>query len=160
MNRLNYPTKAQTRMQLNGFLLSISMTGFFIIIGLRQELFLQKILLLQQLLSIPLILTSSLAYSKVAYREKVEKWDRLGWITFIIGYAFLMNVVGILIGNLISKSISLLFFAASWLLTIIYSGVNIHYGKTTFKERAIKDLLFISLQLFFGVFVVLKIVRI
>jgi len=143
---------------LNTFLLTLSIGVFFLTINLRQELLLQKILLAQLILSIPLLLTSTLSYSKIGYREKVEKWNLLGWITFVIGYAFLINVVGILVGNVLSVSLSLIFFATSWILTVTYSLVDISYEKTTLKERMSKDLLFILIQIVLGVLVVLKII--
>lgn len=157
-NRNYYLAKSQSRIQLNIFLLTAAFTVFFFIISLKEELLFYKIFLIQLISSIPFLLTSTLSYAKVSYREKIKRWDRLGWISFIIGYAFLLNSIGILVGNIISLSISLIFFGISWALTIIYSLIDISYEKTVWKERVIKDSVFILLQIIFGVLVVLKII--
>ncbi len=157
-NRNYYLAKSQSRIQLNIFLLTTAFTIFFIVISINKELLFYKIFLIQLIFSIPLLLTSILAYAKIAYREKIKRWDKLGWISFIIGYAFLLNSIGILVGNIISTIISLIFFSVSWALTIIYSLVDISYEKNTWKERITKDSFFILLQVIFGVLPVLKII--
>ena len=150
--------KATSRISLNTALLSIAIGVFFLTINIRQELLYQKILLAQLVVSIPLFLTSILAYSKVGYRRKIEKWNMLGWITFILGYAFILNVIGILIGKFISIDISIVFFASSCILTLTYSYIEISYNKLAIKERIIKDSIFIATQLIFGLLVVLGLV--
>jgi hypothetical protein len=102
-------------------------------------------------------LTSTLSYSKIGYKKQTENWDTLGWICFTFGYAFLLNVVGILVGNLISVPLALIFFASSWILILIYSIVDINYDHTVVQKRAVKYIMFILIQILFGVFVVLKI---
>lgn len=159
MNRSDLMTKSQSRVNLNIFLLSVSITAFFLIVNLRQEFLNNKLLLLQLVLAIPLFLTSIIANSKIAYKEKPVRWNRLGWLTFVVGYAFIINIIGIVIGNLISVTISLIFFGASWFLTVTKSLVDLSNDKTILKERIIKDSLFIALQLTCGVFVVLKIIK-
>ncbi len=150
-------SKSSSRIALNRSLIAISAGVFFLTINLREELLFQKILLVQLVFSIPLFLTSILAYSKIGYREKVAKWNVLGWVSFIFGYTFLLNVIGILIGNIISVKIAVLFFLFSWLLTIIYSLVDVIDNRTAIKERLAKDSLFILIQIFLGLLVVLGI---
>ncbi len=148
-------SKASSRINLNESLLAIAIGVFFLTVNFREELLFQRVLVIQLVLSIPLLLTSILSYSKVGYRSKVEKWDRLGWITFIIAYAFLLNVIGILLGNIVGVDIALIFFVSSWILTFIYSFVDVSYKKYTVKERMVKDLFFILIQFVLGVLVVL-----
>ena len=150
--------KASTRVALNSGLLALVMGIFFLTINLKSELLSQEIVVIQLVLSIPLFLTSTLAYSKVSYKKHPEKWDKLGWITFTLGYAFILNVVGILIGRMISILISMIFFASSWILALVYSFVHISYDRSKIKERIVKNTFFISVQLFFGLLVVLGVV--
>ena len=154
----NNHAKAANRIALNTRLLAVLITVFFLTINLKKELLMQKILAVQFILPIPLLVTSILAYSKVSYREKIARWDKLGFITFILGYAFLSNVIGILIGNIIGKTVALIFFAATWIFALIYSAVDISYDKSVMKERLIKDGAFILIQLIFGVLVVLGVI--
>lgn len=147
MKRYKIEAKATSRINLSLFLLTVSVTAFFLIINLKEELFYNKILLMQLILAIPLLLTSTLAYSKIGYRDKVERWDLLGWVTFTFGYAFGVNVIGILVGDIISVPLGLIFFAISWLLVIIYYFVDISYEKNTFRVSISKILLFILICL-------------
>jgi hypothetical protein len=151
------PEKSKNRITLNTSLLSIAVGIFFLTINLRSELLLIRGLVIQLVLAIPLLFTSILSYAKVGYRKKTRKWDTLGFLTFSFAYAFILNVIGILLANIVSLQISLIFFASSWILAIIYSIIDTSYKRRVIKERIVKDLIFISIQLFFGVFVVLGI---
>jgi len=149
--------KASNRISLNRVLLSIAIGAFFLTVNLNEELLFEKILVLQLVLSIPLLLTSTLAYSKVGYRRKFQKWNGMGWLTFALGYAFLLNVIGILLAKTSGITISIIFFASSWFLAIAYSLVDISYDRAVIRERIYKDLLFILVQVFLGLFVALNI---
>jgi len=153
------PTKASSRIALNTRLIALTFSIFFLTINLRQELFSQKIVLLQLILAIPLLLTSTLAYSKVSYRERTNRWEILSWITFVLGYSFLLNIVGILVGNIAGVLLATIFFVASWILTLTYSLIDISYNKSVIKERLVKDGIFILIQLTFGLLVVLKLIN-
>jgi hypothetical protein len=153
----NLIEKATSRIDLNSDLLQVAIGAFFVIITMRAELLSSKPLLIQLVASIPLLLTSTLAYSKVRYKKDVAGWNQLGWITFIIAYAFLMNTIGILIGVWIDVSMSLIFFSLSCVLTIIHSAIEVKYDRKCLRERVLKDMLFISVQIVLGVLVVLKV---
>ena len=142
---------------MNTFLLSTAIFAFFTTINLRKDLLFQKVLLAQLVLSMPLLMTSTLAYSKVGYRDRIERWNLLGWMTFILGYAFIMNVIGILVANVISPVLSIVFFASSCGLTLVYSIVDISYKRGVARERIAKDLLFITLQVVLGLLVALRV---
>lgn len=142
------------------FLLSTAIFAFFTTINLRKEFLFQPLLLAQLVLSMPLLLTSTLAYAKLGYREKIAAWALLGWVTFELGYAFLLNVIGILMATAISLPLAIVFFAASCCLALVYSivdAVSTPGGYTT--ERLAKDLLFIVIQLTLGLLVALKVIQ-
>jgi O-antigen ligase len=154
-----FSSKASNRVALNRSLLAIVISVFFLIVNVKEGLLLQQILTFQLILAIPLFLTSILSYAKVSYKEEVKKWDLFGWVTFMLGYAFLLNIIGILVGNILGILMALLFFLFVWILLLIYSFIDISYNKKVIKERLAKDLLFILVQFFLGVLVVLKIVK-
>ena len=148
-------SKSASRIALNTALLSVAVGIFFLVVSLKAQLIVPQIVAIQLVFPIPLLLTSILSYSKVGYRERTERWDALGWITFVIAYALILNVIGIILGNTVSVTVSPLFFAASWTMTAIYSIVDVSYEKSHLRERVAKDTLFIATQLLFGVAVVL-----
>jgi len=154
-DREGYKHKSSSRIQLNTSLLGIVIGIFFLTINLRQELLLPKIVATQLVLSIPLLLTSILAYSKMGYRKATDQWNILGWTTFNIAFAFILNVIGIMLANVISWTTSFTFFAVSWILVIIYSIADYIEDKSVLKEKLIKDSLFILIQIILGIFVIL-----
>ena len=155
MDMTNYAAKAANRVALNRSLLSVAFGILFLMITLKEELLLEKILSFQLVLSIPLFITSIMAYSKIGYRPRVRRWNNIGWITFLLGYTFLINIIGIIVGKLSGKGIALLLFGVSWILATIYSAVDISYDKKTINERLVKEGLFILIQVLGGVLVVL-----
>lgn len=148
-------SKSASRIALNTSLLSVAVGIFFLVVTLRFQLILPEIVAIQLVLPIPLLLTSILSYSKVGYRQRVERWDTLGWMTFILAYALILNVIGILLAGTVSLRVSLVFFAASWIMTAVYSLVDISYQRDHLRERLAKDALFVLTQLVLGVMVVL-----
>jgi uncharacterized membrane protein (DUF485 family) len=151
--------KASARILTNSMLVAIVIATLSLFIAFKPELLLQNSLMAAQLvIAIPMLITSTLSYSKVGYRRRIDIWDALGWMTFIIGYAFVMNVVGILASVYASMAISLAFFVTGWILTAVYSYASIYYEKVTIRERLTKDLMFILIQLVLGVSVVLHII--
>jgi len=150
--------KAHGRIQLNSSLIAIAIGTFFLTINLKPTLLLKPLVLLQLVIAIPCLLTSTLSYIKASYRDQVRKWDILAWLTFMLGYAFILDVVGILIKDISGPKISIIFFLCSWILALMYSFVDISYSRAVVKERILKDSLFILIQLIFGVFVVLGII--
>lgn len=151
-------SKAASRIALNTSLLSVAVGIFFLIVTLRAQLIVPQLVAVQLVFPIPLLFTSILSYSKVGYQSKTDRWDTLGWITFIIAYALILDVIGILLGETVGDTVSLLFFAASWGMTLVYSAVDISYERDHLNERVVKDALFVGIQLVFGVLVVLGVV--
>lgn len=158
INHQIIPSKADSRITLNTTLLAISIGVFFLMINMNSNFLSQKILTTQLILSIPLLFISNLAYSKIGYRKQVKKWNIFGWITFIIGFGFILNVIGIISKEIIGITISIMFFVICWVLIFIYSFIDISYDKFRLKERLIKDGFFIFIQTSLGLIVVLGII--
>ncbi|MEK6913930.1 MAG: hypothetical protein AABW47_04660, partial [Nanoarchaeota archaeon] len=106
---------------------------------------------LQLVISIPLFKSSILARAKLRVMTKSKKVDEFGHLTFTIAYAFLINVVGILLVSLLSLQAGIIFFGANILLTLTYSVIMTLEEKSKLKERIIKDLFFILVLVLGGV---------
>ncbi|MDD5341600.1 MAG: hypothetical protein PHC97_04170 [Patescibacteria group bacterium] len=145
-------TKSGSRLNINLCLLGICFTLFTFIVAINPILLKNNILLsLQLTTAIPLFMTSIFARAKLAYTNKAEIWDRYGYITFIIAYSFLLNVVGIFLSISVGKNISLIFYACNIVSALLYSSVEISQDKARIKSRLAKDLFFIAILLFLGI---------
>ena len=132
--------KASVRVTTN----SIMMGGLFLILTLiwtggtaKFDIFVVG----QLILAVPLLYTSTLAYLKIGYSEKVFAWDTLGWFTNNIGSIFVLNAIGIMTAA-ISRNFSLLYFFSMIVLMMIYSTINIIYNPHEKSEKLFKFLFF------------------
>jgi len=154
----NLHEQVSSRLMINTRLIGVAITIFVLIITLRSEILTEnKIITYELVLAIPFLLSSSLARSKLGYSSHPMKWNWLGWITYIIGYALLLNVVGIIVAFYLDVNLSILFFIVNWILCIVYSLIEISYKKERLKERLFKDSFFILLQLFLGLLPALRV---
>ncbi|MBN1326200.1 hypothetical protein JW977_04475 [Candidatus Falkowbacteria bacterium] len=144
--------KSESRTVINLRLLGISFTLFTFIAAISPFLLKENILLsLQLTIAIPLLITSIFARKKLAYTEKIDLWNKYGFITSTIALAFLLNVVGIFLSVLVGKNVSLIFYASNILIALLYSLFEIHEDKSLIKSRICKDSLFIIILFFLGI---------
>jgi len=152
MNQKEKVVKAKLRLNINNTLLTVSFTIFALIVTLNPPLLKSSFIIpLQLTLSIPLLLTSIFARSKLAYANKPEMWNEYGFFTFLIGYAFLINVVGILLSISINPKFGLIFLSFNLVMAISYSIFEIIEKKEKLASRIKKDLFFAALLLFGGI---------
>lgn len=149
--------KSGARIPINLTLLGISFTLFGLVVTLNPSLLGKSLLAYQLVLSIPFFMSSIFARSKLAYSTNSERWDKFGFITFILAYSFLINSVGLLMVNFILPIIVVVFFVTNIVLAIIYSMIQFSYDKRTLKKRIFEDLSFILLIVLFGILPVLGI---
>ncbi len=147
----NLSAKASNRVGINRSLIAIAIGVFFLTVNLNKQILMEEILVLQLVLSIPMLLVSTLAYSKLGYRKKTNRWNILAWITFILGYTFLLNIIGILLSNTVGTRTALIYFTVTWLVSLAYSIIDISYSKVVWKERLLKDILFTAIIIFLGI---------
>ncbi|MFC1656457.1 hypothetical protein ACFL14_00610 [Patescibacteria group bacterium] len=147
----NLSAKASNRVGINRSLIAIAIGIFFLTVNLKKQILMEEILALQLVLSIPMLLVSTLAYTKLGYREKTEKWNILAWVTFIFGYTFLLNIIGILLNEVVGLNIALIYFIVTWLVSLAYSVIDISYNRPVWKERLIKDIFFTLILIIFGI---------
>ncbi|MFC2135653.1 hypothetical protein ACFLTH_13645, partial [Bacteroidota bacterium] len=142
---------SQSRMSANLWLLGASFTFFIFSVNINPNLIKNDIFLsLQITLAIPMFITSVFARNKLAFTEYPEKWDLYGFVTFIFGYTFLINVIGILLSNLVGLVIGLIFFGANILSDLLYSYIDLSEKKHWIKY-IYKDLLYMLILIFGGI---------
>jgi len=148
--------KSNDRILMNTSLIVVAFTAFALIVTLQSQIFVaHNILAMQLVLAIPLLLTSTMSNSKLAYTKHETHWETLAWATFIFGYGFLLNVLGILIALLIGLFPASLFFLVTIILTFLYSAVEISYNRNVLSRRLTRDLIFILVLFIFGILPIL-----
>lgn len=148
--------KSNDRILMNTSLIVVAFTAFALIVTLQSQIFVaHNILAMQLVLAIPLLLTSTMANSKLSYTKHEAHWETLAWGTFVFGYGFLLNVLGILIALLIGLFPAALFFLVTIILTFLYSAVEISYNRNALSRRLTRDLIFILVLFIFGILPIL-----
>jgi len=144
--------KAKSKMEINLWLLGIVFTLFTLIITINPDLIRQNnFLSLQLVLAIPLLCSSIFARSKLGHSQKVNLWETYGYLTYILAYSFLINVVGIFLSVLVNLQIGLVFWIGNILSALIYSLLEIIGDKEKIGSRIPKDLIFIIIIIMFGI---------
>ncbi len=140
------------KLDLNRNLLGITFTMFVLILTLELRLLTESILIpLQLTIAIPLFLSSSFARVTKNNSRKKEIWNSYAFITFIIGYSFLINVIGLLLSNALNPMLGLIFFLINILTAIIYSTLKFVEEESIIKTRIMKDCLFILILILGGI---------
>lgn len=148
--------KSNSRILMNTSLVVVAFAIFGLIVALESSLLASSVVVTIQLsMSIPFFFTSMLANSKLTYTKHAHHWDTLGWGTFVLGYGFLINVVGILVFILIGALPAIAFFALNIVLTLIYSAVEVSYNHKALPRRMAKDIVFILIIFLLGIVPVL-----
>ncbi|MBM3711849.1 MAG: hypothetical protein FJW56_00195 [Actinobacteria bacterium] len=140
--------KGSERIQINNLLAAISMAILVLIIGLEKIQF-SPWAITQLSFSIPLLVTSSLAYSKSAYRENSEyfMWDRLGWFAHTLGYSMILNSIFLILYFNFDHFVALMFLSITIVLHILYSVIDYLLKKSRLLEKSTK--LFFYVLIFF-----------
>lgn len=140
-----------SRISLNLYLFSTVITVFVLIVTLNSSILINNLFITTQLaVSIPLLLTSTL--SNITAQKGVHEatWRKHASVMFTLGYAFLSNLIGILIATQVNVNLAIVFLIVNWGVALSYSYLKIHLRQSRFSERLIKDALFIGLQILFG----------
>ena len=122
--------KAKSKLEVDLYLLAIAFTLFTFIIAINPALVRNNVFLsLQLTLAIPLLISSIFARTKQGYSEKPATWEFYGFITFILAYAFLINVVGILLSTLVSIQIGIIFWGVNVNSRVVVFFTGDHRGQ-------------------------------
>jgi hypothetical protein len=151
--------KSSSKLAITVRLIGVAFTIFVFIMTIRPQIFFEKeIVALELILAIPFLITSALSFSKLSYAPNSKEWDFLSWITFMIGYTFLLNVVGIIVAVYLNVIIAIVFFITNWMLSILYSYMNIYPDKKPLRKDVFKNMFFIMLQIILGLLPALGII--
>ena len=148
--------RSSAHVLINITLVAIIFTLFGLVATLNPDLMANLFLAYQLVLSIPFLMASTLARAKISYATRAGKWLSFGSITYIIGYSFLINSIGIILAKLVALDVSLVFFGVNILLAIAYSCVAVSYNRRRLKARIYKDSLFAGIVILLGVLPTLK----
>jgi hypothetical protein len=142
--------KGRERIQINNLLAAISMAILVLIIGLVKAHF-NYWAVVQLSLTVPLLVTSSLAYLKSAYRDNKEysMWDRLGWFTHTLGYSMILNSIFLILFFNYHHATAFTFLSVTITLHVIYSIIDYLLLKERLVEKLTK-MIFYLLIFFLG----------
>lgn len=143
--------KADTKVNVSLFLLGAAFTFFIFTVNINPDLLRDNIFLaLQITLSIPLLMTSVFVRSKTAHSSSPKRWYLYGFITFILGYGFLINVIGIILWSIIGVTGGIIYFSLNVVSSLVYSIVGASNGSKSFVYL-FKNALYILIILLGGV---------
>jgi hypothetical protein len=142
--------KGSDRIQINNILAAACIAILSVLLGLSGQQF-SNWMVLQLAAATPLLITSSLAYAKICYRDHKEylTWDTLGWVTLSLGYIMLLNVLAIMLYTSRYWAASWWFLGATALLFVVYSVLDVILKRKRLKEKAWK-LAFYLVLMFLG----------
>lgn len=150
--------KVKLRREINLVLLAVAFIIFALTISFKASLF-KSIWLLafQSTLAMPLLLASLFACAKVGVADRVKMWEKFSYITSTLAYAFLINVVGLLLAQFSTKTMGVVFFIANILMAAIYSYLEIKENPSKLRSRIYKDVFFAALIILGGLLPALRI---
>ncbi|MCX6811289.1 MAG: hypothetical protein NT039_01150 [Candidatus Berkelbacteria bacterium] len=142
------PIKGSERIQINNILTAVCIGALSLFLFFEDKISPWSVG--QLAMAVPLLVTSSLAYSKVCYRIGEHRiWDPLGWFTHSIGYIMIINAMTLLIYRSNYHSVAWLFTAVVIFLFLVYSAMDVIAKKKRLFEKIVK-LLFYLFLLFVG----------
>lgn len=141
-------------------LLGAVVSMFFLVASINPKILTQDpILALQMVLAVPFLVTACIASTFIGKEENRMLWYNFGWFTFMIGYVFTLNSIGIIISSITSIMIGMVFFIFSCALPLVYSFLLVKYEDAKASERFVKDGIFIFFQIILGLLVALGWIR-
>lgn len=139
-------TKGSDRIQVNNILAAACVAILSVLLGLSDQRF-SNWMVLQLAAATPLLVTSSLAYAKICYRDMREYaiWDNLGWVTLSLGYTMLLNSLALMLYSSSYSAVTWWFVGASALLFAVYSVLDIAANRKRLKEKGLKLTFYLAL---------------
>ena len=142
----------QERTKLINVLIGVAISSLFFISAFSPEIFKTNLLFVSQLiLSIPILLSSSFFLSKTLTSINPIKLKNYSRTLFSIGYAFIINSIGIIVSILAGANIALLFFGVNILNALAYSLIMVKSENQSFSRRLFKDSIFIGVVILGGI---------
>ncbi len=152
MGNTNDITRQETKININIALIGVATASLFFISGLRPDLIKDNLAFVVQLIAaIPILLSATLALSKSIAVKNYKPLVKYAGYAYSIGYAFILNAVGILVASLTYDYIAYLFFFICILNPVVYSYFLVKYENEPIKKRIKRDGLFILIIILLGV---------
>ena len=138
--------KGSDRIQINNILAAASITILSVLLSFSDQPY-SPWIVVQLASATPMLVTSSLAYAKLSYRQDMEfrRWDGLGWITLSLGYIMILNSVGLLLHTRGYPAAAGAFLGVAMALFIVYTGVDVYCSRKRIKEKAVKLAIYAAL---------------
>ncbi len=142
--------RAEFNANENSRLIAVSIAVFVVVFVYKDfiPVFLFGWIIGQLVIALPLLYKSSDAYEKTAYRED-SRWKWFGKILGRTAAALEFNAIALLVYT-VSFEFALFFIVITFSLESIYAGLDVLERRRNLKKRLFKSVLFISLQLIFG----------
>ena len=149
---MSHERRSQAWMTVNATMIGVSITSFFFIAVLNPGIFVANYLFTLQLTcAIPVLFSSTVAFKRSFISNQPDMFRNYAVFLYIVGYAFLINAIGILVAELTTTALAQIFFSINIMFPLIYSYFRIKYDKSDLRMRFIKDGVFIAIVLIFGV---------
>lgn len=133
-------------------LIGVIITIFVLIITLKPSLIKDNLMIAFQIvLSIPLLISSHFFNVRHIRHGRDYGFGPMSSVCFLLGYGFLINVVGIIFSVIVSKYAGLVFFVINILLSFIYSYVVLRADREKFWRRVKRDAFFALLVICLGI---------
>ncbi len=144
-------SRSEFRLLINISLFSACIGALFFILTLRPDILSSTLFLPTQIsLAVPFILSSLFSRARLGFTRKPEIWKGFAFATFLIGYTFIINSLGILLGLFVDPRVAMLFLMTNIALAVMYSILEVREHPAEIGSRIFKDLAFILLVLFGG----------
>ena len=132
-------SKGSDRIQVNNILAAACVTMLSVLLSFSDKQF-SDWMVVELAAATPLLVTSSLAYAKISYRDAKETpiWDNLGWATLSLGYIALLNALAIVLYATNHPAASWWFMGVTILLFVVYSVLDVKADRKTLKEKVWK----------------------
>lgn len=99
--------------------------------------------------AVPILVTSSLAYAKLKYRDEDEMamWNTFGWLTHSVGYIMILNAMVIMLYQNGYPSMAWILLSLIIILFAAYSILDVIAKRKRLLEKGFKALFYIFVLL-------------
>ena len=139
--------KGSDRIQINNILAAASIAILSVLLGLSGQTF-SAWMVIQLAAPTPLLVTSSMAYAKIGYRDAKEYplWDTLGWLTLSLGYIMILNALTIMLYTSSHAAATWWFVGVNVLVYVAYSTLDVIAKHKRLAEKAWKLSFYLALM--------------
>jgi hypothetical protein len=150
--------KVDTRNAVDITLMGIAITLLGLIITIKPELLIDNPFLGIQLAAVvPLFLCGLLSRIKEVSYSDSKMWSKLTRISFVIGYGFFINILGLILAFVAPIYLAMSFFAADLLLTAVRAWIVVSYNPQGFKKRLAREVAQLLIIIFLGILPALRV---